>query len=149
MASFAIRMRFLPLSASNSSTVVGCPMSSRKTVMSMSSEKRSIKPVSFGERGAAFEEQAGATSLQFVEERIERPANPEVFFDILLIGTEPVGSADEEVAALFFARRQGGLKSLGHRLLGRFALLMIGAGVCACLKGFGFWVAGGAPAFAC
>ena len=97
----------------------------------------------------AFEEQARATGLQFVEERIERPANPEVFFDILLIGAEPVGSADKEVAALFFARRQDGLKSLSHRLLGRFALLMIGAGVCARLKGFGFSVAGGAPAFAC
>jgi len=36
--------RFLPLSPSSSSTVVGCPMSSRKTVMSMSSENRSIRP---------------------------------------------------------------------------------------------------------
>ena len=91
----------------------------------------------------------GRTGLQFVEERIERPANPEVFFDILLIGAEPVGSADKEVAALFFARRQNGLKSLGHRLLGCFALLMIGAGACARLKGFDLPVAGGAPAFAC
>ncbi len=105
--------------------------------------------VTFGERGATFEEQARATGLQFVEERIERPANPEVFFDILLIGAEPVGSADKEVAALLVARRQYGLKALGHRLLGRLALLMIGAGAGARLKGFGFSAAGGAPAFAC
>src|SRR5260370_33979093 len=36
--------RFLPLSASNSSTVAAWPMSARKTLMSMSSEKRAINP---------------------------------------------------------------------------------------------------------
>src|SRR5258707_1182364 len=36
--------RFLPLSDSNSSTVAAWPMSSRKTVTSMSSEKRAINP---------------------------------------------------------------------------------------------------------
>ena len=51
--------------------------------------------IAFGERGAAFEEQARATGLQFIEERIKCPANPEVFFDILLVGAEPVGSADK------------------------------------------------------
>ena len=44
---------------------------------------------------------------------------------------------------------QYGLKTLGHRLLELLALLMIGAGAGARLKGFGFSVAGGASAFAC
>jgi hypothetical protein len=51
--------------------------------------------IAFGERGATLEEQARPTDLQFIEERIERPANPEIFFYVLLIGAEPVGSAEK------------------------------------------------------
>jgi hypothetical protein len=35
--------------------------------------------VTFGERGSAFEEQARATGLQFVEERVERPTTQKSF----------------------------------------------------------------------
>jgi hypothetical protein len=103
--------------------------------------------VTFGERGSAFEEQARATGLQLIEERIERPTNPKVFFDVLLVGAEAVGSADKEVAALLVARGQYGLKTLGHRLLEPLAFLMIGAGVR--LESFAFPAEGGSPAFGC
>nr|WP_263377840.1 hypothetical protein [Granulicella paludicola] len=60
--------------------------------------------VAFGKRRAPFEEQAWATGLQFIEERVKCPANAEVFLDVLLVCAEPVGGAHEKVAALFVAR---------------------------------------------
>ena len=66
-----------------------------------------------------------------------------------LIGAQSIGSADKEVAALFVARRQYGLKALGgHRLLEPLAFLMIGADAGARLEGFAFFTGDGAPAFA-
>jgi hypothetical protein len=53
---------------------------------------------------------------QFVEERVERPTNPKIFLDhlldLLLVGAEPVDSADNKVAALSVDRRQYDLKTL-------------------------------------
>lgn len=89
-------------------------------------------------RGSALEEFARATGLQFVEKRIERLTNPELFLDILFVGAVSIGSADKEVAALLIARGQYGLNALGHWLLELLALLMIGAGADARLKSFRF-----------
>ena len=43
-----------------------------------------------GERGSAFEEQAWAAGLQFVEECVERPTDPEVLFDVLTLPSQNV-----------------------------------------------------------
>ena len=67
----------------------------------------------------------------------------------MLIGAEPVGSANKEVAALLVACRQHVLKTLDHRLLEPLAFLMIGADAGARLEGFAFSAGGGAPTFAC
>lgn len=57
----------------------------------------------FGERCTTLEEKARPTDLQLIEERVESPANPEVFLDVLLIGAEAVSSTDKEIAALVIA----------------------------------------------
>ena len=85
--------------------------------------------------------------LQFVEERVERPTNPEVFFDILFVCSEAGGSANKEIAALIVVGGQYGLKTLGHLLLEPLAFLMIGAG--ARLEGFALSVGSGTTALTC
>src|SRR5271155_1696103 len=53
------------------------------------------------------------------------PADPEVFFDILLGSAKPVAGADKQVAALLFACSQHGLKAFSHLFLERLSLFMI------------------------
>jgi WD40-like Beta Propeller Repeat len=103
--------------------------------------------IAFRQRGSAFEEQAWAAGLQFVEERVERPTNPEVLFDILFVCSEAGGSANKEIAALIVVGGQYGLKTLGHLLLEPLAFLMIGAG--ARLERFALSVGGGTTALTC
>jgi hypothetical protein len=72
-----------------------------------------------------------------------------MLFDHEVASLTPIGSADKEVTSFCLVRRQHGLKTIGHRLFGPFALLMIGARASARFMGFGFPMAGVAPAFAC
>ena len=70
--------------------------------------------VAFGERCSPLEEQARTTGFEAIEERIEGPAYPEVFLDVLFCGAEPVGSGEIQIAAFALACRQYSLKSLCH-----------------------------------
>lgn len=61
----------------------------------MSSENRKISPNAFGERGAAFEQKSRAAILKSIEQSIEDPADPEVFFHMLHRRAESCGNAEE------------------------------------------------------
>lgn len=64
----------------------------------------------FGERGAAFEQQAGAAGCQPVEQRIQGPAHPKILFDILDCGTESGSSAEKQVTPLGVTGSDDGLE---------------------------------------
>ena len=78
-----------------------------------------------------------------------RPNRDEVIKQGAAQFAEAVRSADKEVAAFSLSRGQYSLKTLGHRLREPLVFLMIGAGACTRLAGFGFPTADDAPAFAC
>jgi hypothetical protein len=47
-----------------------------------------MRPKGLRERCPALEEQAGTSGLKTVEQRVERPAHPEVLLDVLHGGAE-------------------------------------------------------------
>lgn len=67
-----------------------------------------------------------SAGFKTVEERIEGPAYPEVFLDVLFCGAKPVGSCEKQVAAFAFARCQYGLKPLCHCSAARLPFFIIG-----------------------
>ena len=50
------------------------------------------------QRGTTFEQQARTVRLQPVEQRIQRPADPEILFDILHRRAEPPRGSEEAIA---------------------------------------------------
>ena len=76
--------------------------------------KTGNQPECLGERSSTFEEQARSVLLESVEQGVERPADPEIFFDILYGGAEPVGSGLENVASIGLAGGNDGMKSRIH-----------------------------------
>jgi hypothetical protein len=60
-----------------------------------------LLPSSFGKRSAAFEQQARSTFGEFMEKRIQCPANPKVFFEVAFVGSKPPRRRDKEVAPVF------------------------------------------------
>lgn len=60
---------------------------------------------------------AWATSLQLIEGRVERPANPEILFDVLCLRAKPGSGPNKRVKAFLLARSQHSLKVFDHRLL--------------------------------
>ena len=53
-----------------------------------------------GQSVSALEEEAGAADRSFVIERVQPPADPEVFLDMVDWRTEPVGSREKKVKAI-------------------------------------------------
>ena len=53
-----------------------------------------------GQSVSALEEEAGAADRSFVIERVQRPADPEVFLDMVDWRTETVGSREKKVKAI-------------------------------------------------
>jgi hypothetical protein len=55
------------------------------------------------QRSSAFEQQARRSCRQAIEENVERPADPEIFLDVLNGGAESAGCGQEQVATRIVA----------------------------------------------